>query len=193
MMCRIKKRQKRFFESCKQLTEEDAILSKIMRMCSHLDFYKYYESLGDDLDQVNMNEMKEVINNSTKSHCTRYREISEVKYNDVIYGQYLREDKRVVLSKWRLSSHKLRIETGRYTTPLTPRQERVCPECPTYDEYNVVYQCPLYSNVRVRYRDTLLKLPTLFDFLNPTNIADASEVGDMLMEIEHIRSRLGLC
>ena len=195
MMCRIKKRQKRFFESCKQLTEEDAILSKIMRMCSHLDFYKYYESLGDDLDQVNMNEMKEVINNSTKSHCMRYREISEVKYNDVIYGQYLREDKRVVLSKWRLSSHKLRIETGRYTTPLTPRQERVCPECPTFieDEYHVVYQCPLYSNVRIRHRDTLLKLPTIFDLLNPTNIADAGEVGDLLLDIEDIRSKLGLC
>ena len=195
MMCRIKKRQKRFFESCKQLTGEDAILSKIMSMCSHLEFFKYYETLGDDLDLVNMSEMKEVINNSTKSHCTRYREISEVKYNDVIYGQYLREDKRVVLSKWRLSSHKLKVETGRYTTPLTPRQERVCSECPTCieDEYHVVYQCPLYNNVRIRYRNILLKLTTIFDLLNPTNITDASEVGDFLLEIEDVRSKLGLC
>ena len=78
---------------------------------------------------------------------------------------------------------------------MTPRQERVCPECPTFieDEYHVVYQCPLYSNVRIRHRDTLLKLPTIFDLLNPTNIADAGEVGDLLLDIEDIRSKLGLC
>ena len=56
ILCRIKQHQKRFFERCKQLTDEDAILSRIMKLCTHLDFYKYYELLGDNLDQVNMDE-----------------------------------------------------------------------------------------------------------------------------------------
>ena len=45
----------------------------------------------------------------------------------------------------------------------------------------------------MRYGDTLLKLTTIFDLLNPTNISDASEVGDLLLEIEDVRSKLGLC
>ena len=102
ILCRIKQRQKRFFERCKQLTDEDAILSRIMKLCTHLDFYKYYELLGDNLDQVNMDEMKNTINNATTTYLTRYKDICGTSYNDCIYGQYLREDKRIIITKWRL-------------------------------------------------------------------------------------------
>ena len=195
VICRIKKRQKRFFERCKQLTDEDAILSRIMSLCTHLDFYKYYESLGDNLDQDNMTEMKNSINNATTTYCTRYKQMCGMKYNDCIYGQELREDKRVIVTKWRLSSHNLKIETGRYTTPTTPHAERVCSECvnSVEDEHHVVFQCPLYRNVQIEHRDLLLKLKSIPEILNPMSIADANEIGDMLLKINDIRRDLGLC
>ena len=38
-------------------------------------------------------------------------------------------DKRRCLAKFRISSHKLKIETGRFTRPLTPLENRVCDHC----------------------------------------------------------------
>ena len=195
VMCRIKQRQKRFFERCKQLSDEDAILSRIMKLCTHLDFYKYYESLGENLVQENLDDMKNTINNATTTYLARYKDICGTNYNDCIYGQFLREDKRIIITKWRLSSHNIKIETGRYTTPFTPREERVCSECPlsVEDEHHVVFQCPLYRNVRMKHRDLLLRLKSIPELLNPTNIGDANEVGDLLLGINDIRRELGLC
>ena len=118
-----------------------------------------------------------------------------MSYNNCIHGQDLREDKRTIITKWRLSSHNLKIETGRYTTPPTTREERVCSECTTAveDKHHVVFQCPLYRNVQIQHQDLLLRLKSIPEFLNPKTIVDASKVGDMLLSIDGIRRDLGLC
>ena len=189
IITKIKVRQKRFFERCNELTEEEASLKTILNMCKHLDMYKYYESLPDGMDDQNRNEMRDKITTSTATYCTTYKNLTGATYNDAIYGQFLREDKRAVLTRWRLSCHSLQIERGRYTSPLTPRDERTCPECPLSieDEHHVLFNCPLYHNVRFKFRDLLLRLPTVCDLLNPTNIDDANEVCDLLRNIEEIR------
>ena len=195
MICKIKQRQKRFFERCQQLTDEDAILSRIMNMCTHLEFYKYYELLGDNLEKENIDEMKYTIDNATTTYFARYEDLCGTTYNDCLYGQYLREDKRIIITKWRPSSHNIKIETGRYTKPSTPREERVCSECPSSveDEHHVVYHCPLYRSIRLKHQNLLISLKTIPELLNPTNIADANEVGDLLLSINDIRSKLGIC
>jgi len=50
------------------------------------------------------------------------------------------------LTKIRVSSHRLTIETGRWEKPnVIPRNERVCKECNTVeDEYHCVCECSLY-------------------------------------------------
>ena len=59
-------------------------------------------------------------------------------------------DKRRCLAKFRISSHKLKIETGRFTRPLTPLENRVCDHCFTTieDEFHFLMQCPKYSHLR---------------------------------------------
>ena len=120
----------------------------------------------------------------------KYKEITGGVYNDAIYGQFLREDKRIVLTRWRLSSHKLRIEEGRHTSPITPRNERTCSECTTCieDEQHVVFICPLYNGVRIKFPELFARLSTIDKFLSPLNIKDASNVGEILLQIEKIRS-----
>ena len=194
IMSRIKQRQKRFFERCKELTDEDAILSRIMKLCTHLDFYKYYDLLGENLDKTSLEGMKSTINNATTTHLTRYRDICGTNRNDCLYGQFLREDKRIIITKWRLSSHDINIETGRYTTPSTPREDRVCSKCSSSveDEQHVVYLCPLYRSIRLKHQDLLFRLKTIPELLNPTNLVDANEVGDLLLGVDDIRRKLGL-
>ena len=58
---------------------------------------------------------------------------------------------RIIISKLRLSSHKLGIETGRYID--SRREDRPCHNCnlgKIEDEYHFILQCPLYTNIRNR-------------------------------------------
>ena len=59
---------------------------------------------------------------------------------------------RKLISKLRLSSHKLCIETGRYTS--INRNDRICKKCNfgvIEDEFHFILQCPFYVNVRRQY------------------------------------------
>ena len=55
-------------------------------------------------------------------------------------------------TKLRISSHRLQIETGRFTRPRkTPVNERLCKFCNTgdvEDEEHFILSCPFYSNER---------------------------------------------
>ena len=60
---------------------------------------------------------------------------------------------RYALTRLRTSSHRLAIETGRWTKPhSTPRFERHCQLCNTLeDEFHFMLECPLYRDLRVKY------------------------------------------
>jgi len=58
------------------------------------------------------------------------------------------------LAKLRLSSHKLRIESGRYGESRIERDERYCVFCckrDVEDEYHFVLVCCLYEELRKKY------------------------------------------
>ena len=60
----------------------------------------------------------------------------------------------VALTRFRISSHNLRIETGRYTKPnKTPVDERICLYCSSQtieDELHFILECDLYTDERSR-------------------------------------------
>jgi len=69
------------------------------------------------------------------------------------------------LTKIRVSSHRLTIETGRWEKPnVIPRNERVCKECNTVeDEYHFVCECSLYVDLRCKYIPAYYRLrPYMF-------------------------------
>ncbi len=56
---------------------------------------------------------------------------------------------QIVLSKFRISSHNLRIETGRYDNPKSEPNERLCIFCDMQvveDEKHFLLECPLYTD-----------------------------------------------
>ena len=64
---------------------------------------------------------------------------------------------RVSLSKFRLSSHRLQIELGRYTRPKTPAENRICRCCEdnvVEDEIHFLLTCKRYSDIRSEMLDT---------------------------------------
>ena len=77
------------------------------------------------------------------SHCLN-------KYLYVIHNKIF----RIVLSRFRLSSHVLRIEQCRWERTKPPRSERVCLICKSgqiEDEYHMCLVCPEYNELREKF------------------------------------------
>lgn len=77
---------------------------------------------------------------------------------------------RIVLSRLRLSSHKLQIEVGRYSHQRVDRTQRQCTMCNTADiedEYHFVCVCTLYSNIRNTYiKAYYSRRPSMYKFID---------------------------
>ena len=78
---------------------------------------------------------------------------------------------RFALSRLRLSSHRLEVETGRWARPnATPFEERRCTSCHSLeDEFHFVLECSRYNDLRTIYipnyyrrRPNMFKLVELF-------------------------------
>ena len=97
----------------------------------------------------------------------------------ILYNQYKTECKlepyldlvcenkyKIALSRFRLSSHSLMIEIGRYNG--TPREDRLCTFCnmrKKEDEYHFLLVCPYYTELRRRYfKKYFCSWPTLTKF-----------------------------
>lgn len=64
----------------------------------------------------------------------------------------------LALARFRISSHNLRIETGRYDQPKTPPENRICNYCDTRSvesEIHFILDCPLYTDERLELKRTI--------------------------------------
>ena len=61
------------------------------------------------------------------------------------------------ITRFRISSHSLRIQTDRYEKNKIPRNERYCMYCGSCnieDTYHFICSCPFYATLRRRYINT---------------------------------------
>ena len=90
------------------------------------------------------------INNSVKN--SKLRLYKEIKYTFMPepYLFFNIPKFRYAISRLRLVSHHLENETGRYTRPLTPANQRFCAACPgkVGDEYHFLTECVSHSENR---------------------------------------------
>ena len=90
------------------------------------------------------------INNSRRlaSYCIHKHDFHFEKYlNCIQINKY-----RIALTKFRVSSHDLAVETGRYTNVAV--DDRKCQQCSMNvleDEYHFLLVCPKYRNLRINY------------------------------------------
>jgi len=92
--------------------------------------------------------------------------------------------KKRIITKFRTSDHKLKIEVGRHCRPRLPPEQRLCVYCDqnkTEDEVHFIMECPKYNALRVRYNivknneDNLANFITLFtteDYDKLNNLAE---------------------
>ena len=114
-----------------------------------------------------------------------YNTLININYNHVIYNSYLLEYKRIIITRWHLSSHSLFIETGRYDN--IPRDQRICKICQigVEDEYHVFFICSLYSTIRIKFHDFFANKTCVRDILNPKTSEQANKLAEVLFDIEN--------
>ena len=118
-----------------------------------------------------------------------YKQIVDVKTKSNIYTQFIDDRKRSVITRWRLSNHKLFIETGRYQTPYIDRFDRKCFQCGILeDEAHAIYDCPAFEFIRLRYQTLLRKYDNVKLLFNP-NVHAICEVSNLLSEIDVVLSK----
>jgi len=67
------------------------------------------------------------------------------------------------IAKLRTSTHKLAIETNRYTRPRIPPEQRICKYCTLNtkeDEIHFLFKCPLYTELRNTYINEIENIST---------------------------------
>ena len=113
---------------------------------------QYYQSWYSDINNSQRLASYSRIKHSFESE-SYLDNISERKY-------------KIALSKFRLSSHNLEIETGRYNSkPRSERIYRLCQMNVVEDEFHFLLTCETYTNLRRNYfKPYYCRWPTLNKF-----------------------------
>ena len=186
IVSKIKDRQCNFFKKISQLQYDDAIIKSIIEICKNDEILRYYANLHNHnyIDDIKEREIR--INTSNNSLAKYYVEMAFIN-RSCIYNSFLNDDLRGIITRWRLSNHCLKIETGRYIG--IPRNERVCDTCDILeDEHHVIFVCTRYAEIRQRFANLINKNNDIKLFLNPS-FADCYETATFLYEIEAIRDK----
>ena len=97
-----------------------------------------------------------------------------------------------MLTKIRLSSHRLKNETGRHNNTL--RSQRICTLCSSYDiedEFHFILKCPFFENLRSVYiKKYYYVKPNVFrvvSSMRSQNVKELSNFGKFLHKATALR------
>ena len=76
------------------------------------------------------------------------------------------EFQRITYTRLRLMSHRLKVETGRWTRPVTPRERRLCSCNAIQTEEHVLLECPLTAHMRTPFFNQFSNIASLFNLSN---------------------------
>ena len=181
--------------------------SLVKNMLSNLGFYHVWvaQGVGDENNFISTFKQRvsdHFVQNwhqrlNESSRATFYRQICVFQFQPYL-EKILHKKFRNALSKLRLSSHRLHIESGRWNRPHpTPRVNRICSTCNILeDEYHFIFECSLYEEERqllikpyYRRRYNMLKLIELFKSTNKNTL---NKLGNYIYKCFEKRTTIAL-
>ena len=212
VIAKMIRQQQKFFAKIMMLDPEEAILRQLVdrfsadeEYCENEDsFLAYYLHLqADHLDnnttpnniiERNVSERRNRLLSGETTKITTYKEITNLEYHELLYTSFVNDELRILITRWRMSCHNLRIETGRYTNPITPRDERNCKICLVVeDELHALFHCRAHIFIRMKYFSLLSKYTGVKQLLNPQCVKDMIQVGSYISEIEKNMVKHKMC
>ena len=197
----IKDRQFNFIQKIFNTNRENAIVKAIYELYKRLitvreedTFMMYYGNLESKNGIKDLKQKRDELLNSPQSMCTRYKSLIGIPDSNIfLYSALANDDNRKIITRWRLSSHPLYIETGRHNRPKIPRERRLCMVCNTVeDEYHALYICRAHQFIRNKYSNLLNSQTSVGNLLNPQSIEMIKNVARYLEEIENNMKILGM-
>lgn len=185
----IKDKQYKFYNKIISLDPEEAIVKNIWNLCESHDYesnmIEYYKQLQAGNKQKNVLDRKDLLMISNTTMCTRYKSLVGSSYSHVLYNSSLVDTKRKIITRWRLSCHSLKIETGRYTRPKTNVEDRKCLVCEVVeDEHHTLFKCKAHRIIRSHYEDVLLTYDNVQKLFNPDSVDPAMRISSYLKAIK---------
>ena len=163
----------------------------MIRLCRRSSILDYYFNLRGNNSSAYLNSLTEKMRIDDRSMTTYYRNLITPD-KSCIYSSFVNDHFRQIITRWTLSNHKVRIETGRYSRPTIPRENRVCEMCNTLEnESHVIFDCPAYHTVRQKYHNLLSIRNNIVAILNPCTELIV-ETARLLYDFEQVREDLGL-
>ena len=202
IIAKIIKQQYQFFAKIMGMDPAEAIIKKLIDKYTEdadivenkQSFLLYYLRLQADSTKNNTVDRKTRLENGDTSMVVRYRDLTNLEYANVLYNSFVNDEHRITITRWRLSCHKLHIETGRYKHPKTPRTDRLCKICLTVeDEHHALFCCLAHTFIRVKYFSLLSTYNTVNTLLNPKTSGDIVKIGAYIAELEDNMKKLRMC
>ena len=168
----IRDRQKSFLKKIKARQDFELLpISKAMELSKNWRSPMGLYLVHLELDQTN--DIKEFQENNFNrirlADTTRRRTYLEINPNLTVHPLYnsdiVPEHYRISFTRLRLSSHYLKIETGRWSR--IPREERVCQCGEVQTEIHVLLVCPLLQYLRISFEE--LDFSSLENLMNNEN------------------------
>ena len=144
----------------------------------------YYKLLSENVKK-DKEDRTERVRSSENTMCKRHVIITSMNEPHILYKSMHNDIDRIIITRWRLSSHPLFIETGRYKKPKIIDIERKCVLCNVVeDEEHAIFQCSAHSRVRYKFREIIDKYNSVPNILNPINVEDMKIIASFLRAIE---------
>ena len=155
-------------------------------MCMDIEMVRYYTQLDDQNQNKNLQGRKNQILYSDKAMVNYYRNTIGLN-TTCLYNSMLSDYYRYIITRWRLSNHKLKIETLRYEKySEIPRDMRCCELSHVLeDESHVIFHCIKFRAIRLNHLELIRRNHSISLFLNP-DIEDVIETASFLHEIEKL-------
>ena len=160
----IRQRQRKFFERMKEerceMLDDPLMFALKLTERDNKELNNYISRILTEEGYIVENDLskrKEKVLSSEQTKSVTYKLTNPSLAVHPIYtsAETVDDDFRTAFTRLRLSSHRLRIETGRWSR--TPRDERLC-QCgeAVQTEQHVICDCTLVSHIRESYNNCLL-------------------------------------
>ena len=166
----VKDRQSKFFTRTiaerREMNDDPFNFVMTLARENNLNCWKLIcSAMQEGVNAVNddMENRKRSVRQSEGTKFKTYCELNpDLSMHPVYSDKDIPDYQRVSFTRLRVSSHLLKVETGRWSR--TPRENRTC-DCNNtsiQDERHVITECELHADLRDRFPDVTFQIPEFF-------------------------------
>ena len=168
----------------------------LKQLPGHLTHNSIGKSISKSLNNLYDRFWLDSINKVQKNGCICPRDHNKLRFYKKIKGSFSVEpymelvhnrNQRSFLTRFRVSSHRLRVETGRWTVPKTAYENRICVYCSSGSvdsELHCITQCQLTEQNRNSLYNIIGNIDNTF-----VNLSNEQKLAYLLCPVDSLRAK----